>query len=74
MINVAVSGIYPTEGKIACDSELKQFFLENWAYVESIAADGEDLEKCFKLLGRLNPGKKSFTFFGDNAKEIALNW
>jgi hypothetical protein len=75
---IAVNRIYSTERKIVCDdgcdSRFKPFFLKNLSYVECIAADGEDLEKCLRLLGRLNPGKKSFTFFGDNAKEIELNW
>lgn len=42
--------------------------------VQSIQADGHELAKCCEILGRALPPRFVYTFFGDNAKEIARNW
>ena len=46
----------------------------NAEYVKNVYAESEDLEMCCDILGRKSPPKEYYTFFGDNAKEIAANF
>jgi hypothetical protein len=42
--------------------------------ITEIQADGDELERCCAILGRQLPPCRVYTFFGNNAKEIACNW
>lgn len=42
--------------------------------VVSIQADGDELERCYEILGRPMPPCRVYTFLGVNAQEIAANW
>jgi len=42
--------------------------------IAKIQADGHELEKCCEILGRNLPKRRVYTFLGNNAQEIALNW
>jgi hypothetical protein len=42
--------------------------------VVKVQADGDELEKCCKILGRELPPNRVYTFLGINAQEIARNW
>lgn len=61
-------------------SDARDFLLYNRHDITEIRAYGYDLVKCFNILGRNPPnfntmdGERSYTFIGDNAKEIAANW
>lgn len=46
----------------------------NYDLVTEIQADGDELEHCCRILGRQLPNKRVYTFVGDNAREIAINW
>lgn len=52
---------------------LTKWLKENALYVDQIQADGDELARCCEILGR-PVTRRVYTFFGDNAKEIALNW
>jgi hypothetical protein len=39
-----------------------------------IQADGDELDKCCRILGRGLPPKRVYIFKGVNAMEIAGNW
>lgn len=39
-----------------------------------IQADGDELDKCCRILGRGLPPKRVYIFKGVNAMEIAANW
>ena len=42
--------------------------------ITHILADGDELAKCCRILGRHLPDKRIYNFLGDNAREIAINW
>lgn len=46
----------------------------NYDLVTEIQADGDELVHCCQILGRQLPNKSVYTFVGDNAREIAINW
>ena len=39
-----------------------------------VQADGEELNLCYKILGRSPSGDYIHTFVGDQARELWLNW
>lgn len=57
-------------GHASFEQELKKHARE----VTEIQADGDELVRCCRILGRDLPPRRVHTFIGDNAKEIALNW
>lgn len=60
-------------GHIQNDSlteELNSAFL----HISEIQADGDELEKACEILGRQLPRRRTYTFLGVNAQEIAKNW
>lgn len=57
-------------GQKHLDDHLPVFY-DSIAYIQ---ADGDELAKCCRILGRQLPDKKIYTFLGDNAREIAINW
>ncbi|NBX49011.1 hypothetical protein EBT25_03545 [bacterium] len=57
-------------GDSVLEAQLNTYF----SYVTSIQADGHELIQCCKILGRLAPKRKIYTFVGANAQEIAANW
>lgn len=42
--------------------------------VEYAQADGHELEQACEILGRSLPPNRVYTFCGDNAREIFMNW
>lgn len=49
-------------------------YLDAGNHVTEVQADGDELEHCCAILGRNLPPNRVYTFVGDNANEIALNW
>lgn len=66
-------GTKPIQGHVG-DSSLRQDLHKCVRQVESIQADGDELTRCCEILGRPLPPTRVYTFYGDNAKEIAVNW
>jgi hypothetical protein len=71
--------------KLYCGEEhtpqdVKEFLRYNRHDITELNASGYEIVKCFDILGRKQPefitldGERSYSFFGDNAKEIAANW
>lgn len=54
------------------ESFYKEIFC-NFNTIVAIIANGDDLVTCCRLLGRPLPNCRTYTFYGDNAKEICLN-
>jgi hypothetical protein len=54
--------------------DLKSIFDDYIDSVTQVQADGDELEKSCKILGRHLPDTRVYTFYGDNAREILLNW
>lgn len=42
--------------------------------IVAVQADGDELARCCAILGRQLPTSRVYTFVGDNAKEIVINW
>jgi hypothetical protein len=53
---------------------LKQFLNGCYEVMTKIQASGDELERCCAILGRQLPPNREYTFLGDNAREIAMNW
>ena len=64
---------YELQGHID-NSLLTERLNAKYEQVENIQADGDELERCCEILGRELPPNRVYTFVGDNAKEIAINW
>jgi hypothetical protein len=64
---------YELQGYID-DSRLTEDLNARYERVENIEATGDELERCCEILGRKIPPTKIYTFVGDTAKEIAVNW
>ena len=56
------------------ESALKTNLNLKYAEITEIQADGDELKKCCDILGRSLPNGRVYTFLGNNAKEIAVNW
>jgi hypothetical protein len=56
------------------DARLTEDLHTKYDRVENIQADGDELIKCCLILGRELPPNRVYTFVGNNAKEIAINW
>ena len=56
------------------ESALKTNLNLNYAEFTEIQADGDELARCCAILGRKLPSMRVYTFLGNNAKEIAMNW
>ena len=58
------------------DSKFTESLVEcsKFSTVIEVQADGYELEKCCKILGRELPPIRVYTFLGVNAQEIARNW
>jgi len=56
------------------DRMLVDWTIDNYQKVTEVQADGDELERCCDILGRKLPSTRVYTFLGDNAREIALNW
>jgi hypothetical protein len=65
----------PTNGfSFHVEDNLNSIFGDYIESVTQVQADGDELEKSCKILGRHLPDKRVYTFYGDNAREILLNW
>ena len=62
-----------TSGHVG-DKNLTKRLNDNYQLVTAIQVDGDELELACKLLGRELPCRRVYTFIGDNAKELAINW
>jgi hypothetical protein len=56
------------------EDDLKNSLNANYFQITEIQADGDELAKCCRILGRQLPDTRIYTFLGDNAREIAINW
>jgi hypothetical protein len=56
------------------NTSFEQELRKNAREVTEVQADGDELYRCCRILGRDLPPRPVHTFIGDNAKEIALNW
>lgn len=64
---------YDFSGHIGEDT-LTNYLNLQYANIMEIQADGDELEQCCDILGRKLPSVRVYTFLGNNAKEIAMNW
>lgn len=57
------------------DYAFMDFLSANYSDVSEMQADGDELNRCFTILGRSIPGNtRVYVFMGVNAQEIAANW
>jgi hypothetical protein len=73
-IPISTTTDYVIQGHI--DNENLGIILNgNYNLVTEIQADGDELVHCCQILGRQLPTtNRVYTFVGDNAREIAINW
>ena len=73
MLYATTESGYQFSGHI-CESALRTNLIPRYADITEIQADGAELALCCAILGRKLPSMRVYTFLGNNAKEIAVNW